>query len=143
MEVPSSAGKCWWCGDLGASKAVEEKARRAYFHYGSTGAFQGDLIPLSLKSVIESCCLFFSIAAKTGSSLTLCMFSSCFEVAKALTNTAVCTAMDMQSTCPLIFGRKLYLIDENGSGPGVGVMHSVMDDVEAVSLVRECRELED
>ena len=54
-------GKClgyWWRGDLLASRAVEEniqKARRAFFHFGSIGAFQGDLSPLSTRSVVETC----------------------------------------------------------------------------------------
>ena len=48
----------WWKGDLLAARAVEEnikKARRAFFHYGSIGAFQGDLGPLSCRSVLETC----------------------------------------------------------------------------------------
>ena len=42
-------GKClgyWWKSDLSASRSVEEniqKARRAFFHYGSIGIFQGDI----------------------------------------------------------------------------------------------------
>ena len=50
--LPASGwGKClgfWWKGDLLATRAVEEnikKARRAFFHYGSIGVFQGDLSP--------------------------------------------------------------------------------------------------
>lgn len=56
-----STAKClgyWWGRDLLASKSVEEnikKARRAFFSYGSIGAFQGDLNPLSTKSIIDSC----------------------------------------------------------------------------------------
>ena len=54
-------GKClgfWWRRDLLASHAVEEnnqKARIAFFHFGSIGAFQGDLSPLSTRSVVETC----------------------------------------------------------------------------------------
>ncbi len=47
-------GKClgyWWKGDLSAIK----KARRAFFHYGSIGAFQGDICPVSSSSILESC----------------------------------------------------------------------------------------
>ena len=53
-------GKClgyWWKGDLSASRSVEEniqKVRRAFFHYGSIGVFQGD---------ISRC---YSMARKTG-----------------------------------------------------------------------------
>ena len=55
------AGKClgyWWCGNLTASRGVEEnikKSRRAFFHFGSIGTFQGDISPLSSRSVLESC----------------------------------------------------------------------------------------
>ena len=54
-------GKClgyWWKGDLLATRSVDEnikKARRAFFHYGSIGVFQGDICPLSSKSVLECC----------------------------------------------------------------------------------------
>ena len=54
-------GKClgfWWKGDLLASRSVDEnikKARRAFFHYGSIGAFQGDLSPLSSRLILDAC----------------------------------------------------------------------------------------
>ena len=32
-----------------------KKARRAFFHYGSIGVFQGDICPLSSRSVLECC----------------------------------------------------------------------------------------
>ena len=54
-------GKClgyWRKGDLSASRSVEEniqKARCAFFQYGSIGIFQGDVSPLSSREVIESC----------------------------------------------------------------------------------------
>ena len=41
-----------------ANRAVEEgikKARRSFFHYGASGVFQGDLSPLSSRTVVESC----------------------------------------------------------------------------------------
>ena len=56
-----ATAKClgyWWGRDLFATKSIEEnvkKARQAFFSYGSMGAFQGDLNPLSSKSIIESC----------------------------------------------------------------------------------------
>ena len=48
----------WWKGDLLATRSIDEnikKARRAFFHYGSIGAFQGDLSPLSSRSILDSC----------------------------------------------------------------------------------------
>ena len=50
-------GRClgyWWKSDLLATKSVEEnivKAHRAFFHYGSIGVFQGDISPLSSRSM--------------------------------------------------------------------------------------------
>ena len=41
-----------------ATRTITEnikKARRAFFAYGSIGAFQGDLSPLSSRSVVETC----------------------------------------------------------------------------------------
>ncbi len=54
------AAKClgvWWQHNLSASRAVQEnisKARRAFFALGSLGAFQGDLNPLSSRSIFET-----------------------------------------------------------------------------------------
>ncbi len=48
----------WWQSDLLATRAITEnikKARRAFFAYGGIGAFQGDLSPLSSRSVVETC----------------------------------------------------------------------------------------
>ena len=59
----SDPGKClgvWWKGNLMATKSIEEnikKARRAFFLLGSLGTFQGDLGPLSNRSVVETCVL--------------------------------------------------------------------------------------
>ena len=62
-SIPPSGyeGKCLgylWRGDLLTSHAVEEniqKARQAFFHFGSIRGFQGDLSPLSTRSVVETC----------------------------------------------------------------------------------------
>ena len=43
---------------LAVTRAITKnikKARRAFFAYGSIGAFQGDLSPLSSRSVVETC----------------------------------------------------------------------------------------
>ena len=62
LTLPTGyAGKClgfWWQSDLLATRAITEnikKARRAFFAYGGIGAFQGDLSPLSSRSVVETC----------------------------------------------------------------------------------------
>ena len=41
-----------------ASRSVEEnimRAHKSFFHYGSLGAFQGDLSPLLTRPIIETC----------------------------------------------------------------------------------------
>ena len=45
-------------GLLTCMVSVEEnikKSRRAFFHYGSIGVFQGDISPISFRSVLELC----------------------------------------------------------------------------------------
>ena len=59
--VPQLNAKClgyWWCWDLSATRAVDEaikKARRAFFAFGAIGAFQGQLNPISGRSIYETC----------------------------------------------------------------------------------------
>ena len=59
--LPKENVKClgyWWSWDLSATKAVDEaikKARRAFFAYGTMGAFQGKLNPLSGKTIFDTC----------------------------------------------------------------------------------------
>ena len=62
VGIPIKAeSKClgyWWRRDLLATRAIEEnikRARRAFFLFGSIGAFQGDLSPLSSVSILETC----------------------------------------------------------------------------------------
>ena len=57
--TPRPSAKClgyWW--DLSATKTVDEaikKARRAFFAFGAIGAFQGQLNPISSRSIYETC----------------------------------------------------------------------------------------
>ena len=58
VDVPIASHGCclgyWWSRDLMSRKAVEEnisKARKAFFATGSMGAFQGQLNPLSSRSL--------------------------------------------------------------------------------------------
>ena len=59
--VPQLNAKClgyWWCWDLSATKAVDEaikKARWAFFTFGAIRAFQGQLNPISGRSIYETC----------------------------------------------------------------------------------------
>ena len=72
--VPQLNAKClgyWWCWDLSATKAMDEaikKARRAFFAFGAIGAFQGQLNPISGRSIYETCVIYplYYLAVKTG-----------------------------------------------------------------------------
>ena len=62
ISVPQRRqAKClgyWWESNLLSRKGVDEniaKAHGCFFHYGSIGSFQGDINPLSTKSVIDTC----------------------------------------------------------------------------------------
>ena len=49
-----------WRGNLSVVQMVEyncSKARRAFFAYRGIGGFQGDLSPLSGRSIIDTCVL--------------------------------------------------------------------------------------
>ena len=59
----SGTAKCLgylWHHDLSAKPSIDHnilKARKSFFAYGSMGVFQGDLSPLSGRSVVETCIL--------------------------------------------------------------------------------------
>ena len=59
--VPQLNARClgyWWCWGLSATKAVDKaikKARRAFFAFGAIRAFQGQLNPISGRSIYETC----------------------------------------------------------------------------------------
>ena len=62
MSIRSSeTAKCLdyiWKGSFSSKSIIESnisKARIAFFSYGSIDAFQGDLSPLSCRSVVETC----------------------------------------------------------------------------------------
>ena len=59
----SGTAKCLgylWHHDLSAKPSIDHnilKARKSFFAYGSMGVFQGDLSPLSGRSVVDTCIL--------------------------------------------------------------------------------------
>ena len=58
---PSSSARClgyWWSWDLSADASIDvaiSKARKCFFAFGSMGAFQGQISPLSGQSIFEQC----------------------------------------------------------------------------------------
>jgi hypothetical protein len=157
-------GKClgfWWRRDLMASRAVEEgirRARRSFFHFGSIGSFQGDLSPLSTRSVVETCVIPRLLYGCENWNVTegiLAQLESFLgEVAKRAlrwpkhySNTSAVTAMDLGSVRSRLLVSKLgflkRLLRDDAVGVGRAAIRSMVDDVDSLCLVRECRELED
>ena len=158
-----ATAKClgyWWGRDLFATKSIEEnvkKARRAFFSYGSMGAFQGDLNPLSSKSIIESCVmpiLLFGCENWILSETCLHTLEAFLgELAKRalkwpqhFSNTSAILALEMETFRSRLICRKLSflkrLLGVNAKGVGAVAMSSLVDDIDSVCLVKECRELE-
>ena len=157
-------GKClgyWWKSDLLATKSVEEnitKVCRTFFHYGRIGVFQGDISPLSSRSVLECCVMPILMFGSENWILTeglidrLEAFQG--ELVKRLlkwpkhhSNTAAITALDVPTMRSRLLVTKLGFLQrvmERDSGSLSGrVLEALCDDFESVCLVRECRELEE
>ena len=162
--LPADVGKClgyWWKSDLLATKSVEEnilKARRAFFHYGSIGVFQGDISPLSSRSVIECCVMPILMCGSENWILTEVLIDKLEafqgELVKRVlkwpkhhSNTAAITAFEMPTMKSRLLVTKLGFLRrvmESSSGNFSGrVLEALCDDVESMCLVKECRELEE
>lgn len=143
-----------------ATRSVTEnikKARRAFFHYGSIGAFQGCLNPLSTRSIIELCVmpvLLFGCENWILSKHSLDQLESFLgELAKRalrwprhFSNTAAVSALEMESMRCRLVVRKLGFLRRQQADSTIGVgataMRSLTDEPETLCLVKECRELE-
>ena len=157
-------GKClgyWWREDLMAIRAVEEnikKARKSFFLYGGIGVFLGDLSPLSSRSVVEVCvmpillygCENWIVSEKLLRQLESFqgeMGKRILGLPRCTSNTAVGIVLGWPSVHARILVRKLCflkrLVSGDGSKLGSRMLRSLADDTETVSLVRECRELEE
>ena len=160
----NSEGKClgfWWRRDLLATRAIEEgikKARKAFFYYGSIGAFQGDLSPLSTKSVIETCVLPVVLYGAENWIMTHTLIEKlnrfvgelakrALRWPKSHLNTAALVTLNMESAESRVLVTKLGFLrkkfQSDGVGVGAAVMGALMDDVESMCLVKECREMEE
>ena len=160
-----SEAKClgYWWSDLLASKSVSEnigKARRCFFLHGSIGAFQGDLNPLSTRSIIETCavpvllsgCENWILSNKCQKDLESFigeLANRALKWPKHFSNTAAVVTLDLHSAKSyllqrkLIFLRRQLILDAMDSNRiGVVAMKSLSDDPESLCLVKECRELE-
>ena len=152
-------GKClgyWWKGDLLATKSVVEnikKARHAFFHYGSIGVFQGNICPLSSKSVLECCVIPVLLYGCKNWILTepLCqkleslqseLVKRMLKWPKHLSNT-----LDVPTVRSRVLQKKLSFLHRvvNSSLFSLSgrTVFALSQDIDSLCLVKECRELEE
>ena len=130
---------------------MEENIRRAHksFHYGSLGAFQGDLSPLSTRSTIETCVmpilLFGSKNWIVSGGILEQLESFLGEFAKRalkwtrhFSNTVAMTVLDLDSVPSRIVVQKLRFLKRQLSVGAVGVaavaMRSLLGDPNSLCL---------
>ena len=148
-----------WKDDLSSSRAIQirvQKARKAYFQYGSIYAFQGKLSPVSCCSIVETCVLpvlLYGVENWVLSPESIRMLDSFQgEIAKRIlrlpkwySNTAAIVALGWNSlhyVCTIRKLRFLHRVMTNQESICHRAFSAMVDDVESLSLVRECRELE-
>ena len=149
-----------WKQDLSSSSAVQNRIRRAckaYFQFGSIYAFQGKLSPASCCSIVETCVLPILLHGVENWALSpeSIRMLECFQgeiakrilqLAKWYSNTAAIVALDwnsLHSVCTIRKLRFLHRVMTNEGGICYRAFSAMADDVEALCLVRECRELEE
>ena len=149
-----------WMGNLSSSSAIQEriqKSRRAFFEFGSVFAFQGNLSSLSSSSIYQHCVLpilLYGVENWIFSAESLQRLESFQgEVAKRIlklscwySNTAACVALDikvMHSVCTVRKLRFLHRVTTNEESICYRAFSAMVDNVEVLSLVKECRDLEE
>ena len=155
-------GKCLgylWRFNLSSSRMIEEriqKARRAFFQFGSISAFQGDLSPISSSSLVECCVhpvMLYGVEnwILCGTSLQKLekfqgeMTKRILKLPKWFSNTAAKIALgwhSMHSICTIMKLKYLSRMTALEDGISHHAFCSLVDDVESLCLVKECRELE-
>ena len=157
------AAKCLgylWKQNLSSLPMIEDwiqKARKAFFQLGSVYAFQGSLSPVSASAIVQTCVLPILLygvenwVMSSESTKKLERFQG--EVAKRIlqmpkwySNKAACIALgwnSIHSMCTIRKLKFLHRVMTNEESICYRAFSAMVDDVEALSLVRECRELEE
>ena len=149
-----------WMGNLSSSSAIQgciQKSRRAFFKFSSVFAFQSNLSPLSSSSIYQCCVMPILLYGVenwiflAGSLQRLESFQQ--EVAKRIlklpcwySNTAACVALDIKSMHSVCTVRKvifLHRVTTNDESICYRAFSAIVDNVEVLSLVKECRDLEE
>ena len=134
-----------------------QKARKAFFQYGSIYAFQGKLSPVSSCSIVQLCVLPILLygvenwvmsteAIKKLECFQAEMAKRILQLPKWYSNTAANVALgwnSLHSTCTIRKLRFLHRVMTNEESICYHTFSAMVDNVEALSLVRECRELEE
>ena len=144
---------------MSSSHAIQirvQKARNAYFQYGSIYAFQGKLSPVSCCSIVETCvlpvllygvenCVLSPESIRTLDSFQGEIAKRILHLSKWYSNTAAIVAPGWNSfhyVCTIRKLRYLHRVMTNQESICHRAFSAMVDDVESLSLVRECRELE-
>jgi len=151
----------WWRGDLLATTSVDkniQKARGAFFHYGSIGVFQGDICPLSSRSVLECCVLPVLLYGCENWIITEVLWQKLESFQAGLvkrilrwpkhhSNTAALLTVDIPSVRSRVLVAKLgFLYKVVRSDPrslSGQALFALSDGVDSLCIVKECRELEE
>ena len=146
-----------WSSTLSSKPMIEyniTKARRSFFAYGSIGAYQGAISPLSCRSLIETCvmpvllygCECWSLCDSSLKALNSFLGELCKRVPKWYSNTASMIFMDCQSAEARCLTRKLcflHRITNSSDTLSSQTLVALSDDIESVCLIQECLELEE
>ena len=160
----SGTAKCLgylWHHDLSAKPSIDHnilKARKSFFAYGSMGVFQGDLSPLSGRSVVETCILpilFYGAENWCLSHHSLEILDSFLgELCKRLlklpkwyTNTPASIVIGLGSARAMCLTRKLSFLrkmcsEDHIEAVSSRTLASLSDDLDSICLIRECRDLD-
>ena len=146
-----------------ASKSISVnigKARRSFFLHGCIGAFQGDLNPLSTRSIIVACVLLELLSGCENwilsSKFHVDLESFVWEIAKRVlkwpkhfSNTAALVVLDLPGAKSYLLQRKLTFLRRQlisdlicSDRGGIVDMKYLSNDPESLCLVKECKELE-
>ena len=149
-----------WRSNLSSTGMIDERiqrARRAFFQFGNISAFQGDLSPASISSLVE-CCVY-PVMLYGVENWLLCttslqklekfqgeMAKRILKLPKWFSNIAAKIALGWSSMHAICTIRKLNFLSKTTTkedGVASRAFSSLVDDVESLCLVKECRELEE
>ena len=149
-----------WKQNLSSLPMIEDriqKARKAYFQFGSIYAFQGSLSPVSTSSIVQWCVLpilLYGVENWIMSDESIEklerfqgeMAKRILQLPKWYSNKVACTALGWNSIHSLCTIRKLRFLlraKTNEESICYRTFSALVDDIEGLCLVRECRELEE